>query len=111
MSLSKSFNLIYEQNKDHESVEASHEQKLIEEENKEQLGVKLNDSLKELPQRQQEAIVLKFFGELSYKEISNILEINEQSARNLIQRGLDHIRKNLKSVVIIILTIINNLFN
>jgi RNA polymerase sigma-70 factor (ECF subfamily) len=45
-----------------------------------------------LSARQKEAIYLRFQTELSYEEISQLLGINYQSARNLIHRAIEKIR-------------------
>ena len=60
---------------------------------------KLRINLSNLSPRQYEAIVLRFYDQLSYAEIGSLMNINEQSARNLIQRGIDHLRQSSKLVV------------
>lgn len=54
---------------------------------------KLTKSLKMLSDRQREAIYLKFIQELTYDELSEVLEINYQSAKNLISRTLIKLRE------------------
>lgn len=49
-----------------------------------------------LSPRQKEAIYLKFQMDLSYEEISRLLGINYQSARNLIHRTIAKIRENIE---------------
>lgn len=46
-----------------------------------------------LSERQKEAIYLRYQSELSYDEIAKLLNINYQSARNLIHRAIEKIRK------------------
>lgn len=60
---------------------------------------RLNKFLRDLAPRQYEALVLRFYDELSFEEIGSILNINEQSARNLIQRGLAQLRQFAKHVL------------
>ena len=55
--------------------------------------------LSNLPERQSKALVLRFYDEFSYGEIGELLGVNEQSARNLIQRGLENLRKLAKLAV------------
>ncbi len=54
---------------------------------------KLTKSLKMLSDRQREAIYLKFIQELTYDELCEVLEINYQSAKNLISRTLIKLRE------------------
>lgn len=58
---------------------------------REQLS-RLNHLLNALPPRQKEAIYLKFYQNLSNEEIAAVLEVNYQSASNLIHRALTHLR-------------------
>jgi RNA polymerase sigma factor (sigma-70 family) len=74
----------------------SHEDDLIEIETTDQRVVRLKKHLNDLPPRQYEALVLKFYDDLSYPEIAELLAINEQSARNLVQRGLEQLRSFTK---------------
>jgi RNA polymerase sigma factor (sigma-70 family) len=70
----------------------SHEDDLIETEIHDQRVIRLKKHLNNLPPRQYEALVLKFYDDLSYPQIAELLGINEQSARNLVQRGLEQLR-------------------
>lgn len=49
--------------------------------------------LADLSPRQYEAMVLRFYDELSFEEIGAILNVNEQSARNLVQRGVSQLKQ------------------
>ncbi len=74
----------------------SQEEKLIEKEclNEQALLIeKLKSNLNNLSPRQYEAIVLYFYDKLSYSEIAVALEVNEQSVRNLIGRGIECLRQ------------------
>jgi RNA polymerase sigma factor (sigma-70 family) len=53
----------------------------------------INGALSQLSSRQKEAIFLKYNFGLDYEEVSKVLNINYQSARNLIHRGISRIRK------------------
>ena len=48
-----------------------------------------------LPERQKEAIFLRFYNKLTCKEIGEILEVNAQSVYNLIHRALKMLRNEL----------------
>ncbi len=80
----------------HPSVEKDFTQ--IEEEylNKE----KVNSWLIQLPERQNEALVLRYFHNFEYAEISQILDIKEQTARNLVQKAIILLRKMAISLII-----------
>lgn len=51
--------------------------------------------LNRLPPRQNEALVLHYFHNMSYRQIAAILEIKEQTARNLVQKALTLIRRDV----------------
>jgi RNA polymerase sigma factor (sigma-70 family) len=56
----------------------------------------LEKALQELTPRQREAIFLRFVSGLDYNELSNILHINYQAARNLIYRGVEKLREKFE---------------
>jgi len=49
--------------------------------------------LNNLSPRNYEALVLRFYENFDYAQIGEILHINDQSARNLIQRALEQLRR------------------
>ena len=53
----------------------------------------LKKLLADLSPRQYEAMVLRFYDELTFDQIGAILNVNEQSARNLVQRGLSQLKQ------------------
>jgi RNA polymerase sigma factor (sigma-70 family) len=55
----------------------------------------LSRSMEGLTDRQREVILLRFFHSLEFSEISQVLEMNIQSVRNLLFRSLDKIRKDM----------------
>ena len=69
------------------------EQNIIDEEIRQHRVSHLNKLLNDLSPRQYEAMVLRFYDELSYEEIAGILNVNDQSARNLVQRGLAQLKQ------------------
>lgn len=71
----------------------SDEKKLIEKEFIDEQTAKLRTHLNNLSLKQYEAITLRFYDKLSYGDIANLMEMNEQSVRNLIQRGLKKLRQ------------------
>lgn len=54
---------------------------------------RLQQAIATLPFRQQEVIRLRFYDDFSWAEIAGILEINEQSVRNLVQRAVLKLRQ------------------
>jgi len=53
----------------------------------------LIELLKKLPQRQREAIYLRFYHNLPYEAIASMMDMNYQSTLNLVQRALGSLRK------------------
>jgi RNA polymerase sigma factor (sigma-70 family) len=84
-------------------ITESAEAKRIEKEASDEKLSKLKANLNNLSPRQYEAIILKFYDDMSYQEIGEIMEMNEQSARNLIQRGLENLRQFSKLVISVLL--------
>ena len=56
----------------------------------------LGKAMGELSKRQREAIYLRFVSELSYEELGEVLQMNYQSARNLIYRGMEKLREGCR---------------
>ncbi len=82
------------------TFELSHEIAIVAEEMASETNDRLNDVLERLPSRQKEAIFLRFYGGLNYSEIANAMEINQQSAHNLVFRALEILRKKMAYQVI-----------
>jgi RNA polymerase sigma-70 factor (ECF subfamily) len=75
------------------------ESEIIESEYKSDRVNQLKTLLNDLSPRQYEALVLFFYDEFTYSEIASMLQVNEQSVRNLIQRGLTQLRHYIKYIV------------
>jgi RNA polymerase sigma-70 factor (ECF subfamily) len=54
---------------------------------------KLKNALSHLSPRQREAIYLRYDAEMSLEQIAELLDMNYQSTRNLIHRGIEKLRK------------------
>ena len=81
--------------------EISHDTFLAEEqENKERVR-KVIEALNKLPNRQREVIYLKIFHELSYEEVSDIMNINYQVCRNLMSQAIKALRKILVIITVL----------
>jgi RNA polymerase sigma factor (sigma-70 family) len=66
--------------------------------------------LNNLSPRQYEAIVLRFYNKLSYLEIAEVMDVTEQSVRNLIQRGIESLRQHSQLIVSLLLFVIPYFF-
>jgi RNA polymerase sigma factor (sigma-70 family) len=71
----------------------STEEEVSDQESDEVLLSKLSKALETLSPRQKEAIYLRFSCELQYEEICQIMELNNQSVRNLVHRAIEKLRK------------------
>ncbi|QHW00277.1 RNA polymerase sigma factor [Spirosoma endbachense] len=65
----------------------------------------LQGKMKSLPLRQYEVLMLYYYQGFNYAQIASILAINEQSVRNLLQRGLHKLRQlaHLGSILFVLL--------
>jgi RNA polymerase sigma-70 factor (ECF subfamily) len=75
------------------------ENEIIEAESSNERVNQFKKLLNDLSPRQYEALVLFFYDEFSYSEIASMLQVNEQSVRNLVQRGLIQLRQYIKYIV------------
>ena len=80
---------------DEMAFEISPETFLVEQQENKDRVRKLIDALNQLPNRQREVIYLKIFQELSYEEVSDIMNINYQVCRNLMSQAIKTLRKIL----------------
>ncbi|PIF70361.1 RNA polymerase sigma factor [Flavobacterium sp. 2] len=72
--------------------------------------VHLNKLLNELPPRQKEALYLRYHQGLSVEQIAEMLDINYQSANNLLHRALLSLRKEWKGSLTIITMLFSSTF-
>ena len=56
----------------------------------------LRTFLDQLPRRQKEALLMKFYLNFDYEDIASLMEMNVQSVRNLIHRSIKSLRARLK---------------
>ena len=78
---------------------ASHEDVCIEMEVQSEQMKHLRDTLEKLPERQREAIILRYFHSFSNEEIANLMGVNYHSACKLLYAGLGNLKENLKTSV------------
>ena len=87
-----------------ESVfELSHENFIIDKELDFTKKEMILNALQELSPRQKEIIYLKFYQNLSYEEVSEIMQINYQAARNLIYQSIKVMKKTITFQLIFVL--------
>ena len=77
------------------AFEWSHEHFLIAEQESAEIKQSVLNALTHLSNRQKEIIYLKFYQNLSYEEVSEIMNINYQVARNLLYQAI----KSLKGLL------------
>ena len=69
------------------------EQQLVEQEQEEQLTLRLMQVLHQLPQRQLEVVLLRFYENFKTDEIAAIMGITEKSVRNTLHKALSYLRQ------------------
>lgn len=95
-----------------EDVYRSSEEEFIKEESEANISRALTQELDKLPTHQKEVLYLRFYQERSYKQISEILSISNQVARNFASRGLKKLREQLKNAsrLLLLFTLPQNFF-
>ena len=83
--------------------EESFEEVLIENDSELYRINSIREAFSALSARQKEALYLKFNSGLDYDEISSILNINYQSARNLVHRSIEKLRESYRKSGVLIL--------
>jgi RNA polymerase sigma factor (sigma-70 family) len=84
-------------------LEFSVDNKLIAEITDQELAEKMKRVIQSLPPRQREIVYLKFYEDLDIQQISQIMNINRQSAHNLLQKAYQGIRSDW-SVSLLLIT-------
>lgn len=72
--------------------------------------IHLNNLLNDLPARQKEALYLRYHQGLTVEQIAEMLDVNYQSASNLLHRGLLSLRKEWKGSFTIFLMLFSGSF-
>lgn len=75
---------------------ASFEDALIEHEARQERLHLVQEGLKTLSKGQREVILLKFFNDLSYPEISEVMDLHVNSVYNLTSKAIEHLRRELQ---------------
>ena len=87
------------------------EHELIADEATAERVLHLNKLLNDLPPRQKEALFLRYNQGLSVEQVAEMLDVNYQSASNLLHRGLLTLRKEWKRSFSIIALLSSGVFN
>lgn len=80
-------------------IEFSCEFEIIEKQTNQEKVTFLKESFKNLSQREKEAIYLKYYDDLSYKEIAAIMQITPKTAYNLVYKGIAKLKKHNPSSI------------
>ena len=80
---------------DETGFEFSHETLIISRQETEEKAAKVIAAMQQLSNRQKEIVYLKFYQELTYEEVSEVMGINYQVARNLFHQSVKALRKIL----------------
>lgn len=83
--------VVWEETDNNQANELSPETACLHNSEKEQLFYQL----KTLPQMQQQALILRYHHDLSYKEISEVMEKSEGAVKQLLYRGLNNLRERM----------------
>jgi len=73
---------------------------LIEAESSSARAQRIQELLAQLPERQLEALTLRYFDEFSIDEIAEIMGVNEKSVRNFIYKALTSLRQSREILLI-----------
>lgn len=65
----------------------------------EQLRANLKEAVNSLPDKQREVIVMKYFQDLTHKEIAKALHTSEGNTRVILSRALDRLKDICKSII------------
>lgn len=85
---------------DPEELDISPERLFLRQEHDQVQEEQLKRSLEQLPQRQREAIYLRYFEDLSYEEIAQVMGLNRQVVANYLQHALQTLRKYYQKILL-----------
>lgn len=87
------------------SVEVSVMDTIIDEEERTMLKAKVQALMESLTSNQREAIYLRYMQEMEYEEIAQLLNINIDSARKLVYRGIEKLRGQSTLGILLIISL------
>ncbi|QRX64214.1 sigma-70 family RNA polymerase sigma factor [Dysgonomonadaceae bacterium zrk40] len=80
---------------------------MLEREKREERARLLSELNSQLTERQRQLLYLRFREQLSYREIAIVMDITEQSAKNMMQKTLSKLRSSLVSIDVATLSVIS----
>jgi RNA polymerase sigma factor (sigma-70 family) len=91
-------------------IEPSSEHRLIELQMDTELRQKVQYLMNELSPREREIIYLKYFNDMSYEQICELMNINYQTARSQHYNALKRLRYSLKNTQVPLITLLSYCF-
>ncbi|WP_354361282.1 sigma-70 family RNA polymerase sigma factor [Pedobacter sp. UYP30] len=85
------------------------EEALIDDEKRKQVSEQLQLTISRLTPRQREAIFLRFYEQLSYDEIAEVMGITVKACYKIMARSLDFLRNNLSKDIYLMLYVALNI--
>ncbi len=75
----------------------SYEQELVDIQSKQVQSTRLQFAIGELTKRQKEAVILRFYNELSFQEVGSLMGISIDSVHNLLSKSIATLRESMKN--------------
>ncbi|SEO06160.1 RNA polymerase sigma factor, sigma-70 family [Mucilaginibacter gossypiicola] len=88
------------------NFELGHDHVLIRKERLSQLQASLEKALSQMSDKQREVIYLKYYEDMSYEEIAEMMDITTKGAYKLLYRALDSLRENLGGFTMLLLILV-----
>lgn len=82
-----------------DTAEFSYEHLLVSRQAEAEQSEKLTNSLNALTKRQREAIILKFYDNLSFQEVAEVMSLNIKSTYNLISKAIEALKEKTPAMV------------
>ena len=76
-------------------LEVAFDEHLYEHETNQHQRLRIRDALNKLPERQKEAIYLRYIMDLKNEEIAKVMNISYQAVRNTLYKAIDNLRKSM----------------
>lgn len=101
----------FDEASDHYSfqVNLNVEEAMIDGEHRINVSAQLNLAMAKLTARQREAIFLRFYEQLSYEEIAEVMDISVKASYKIMARGLGFLRDNLSKDDLMLLSLLLHL--
>lgn len=90
-------------------IELGHDQQIISAERMKSIQTHLAEALENMTARQREVIHLRYFEELDFDEIADIMQLSQKATYKLLYRAIDALKKNLPRFDYLLLIYLLNL--